>query len=187
MTNHLFRLTAAVLVVGALSVGARASAAPGGFQEDYLAQLGDVEKKLMSLEDAMPPAKMSWRPDKGVRSVSEVYLHVAFGNYGFLKSVGIDPPADAGVSADAAKWDTKTTDKAEIKKVMEKSFEHVRTSVKAIPDADLDQKIKLFGKFEMTKRAALIALIAHINEHLGQSIAYARTNKIAPPWSKKGS
>jgi hypothetical protein len=50
----------------------------------------------------------------------------------------------------------------------------------------MDKKIKLFGKFEMTERAALIGLIGHLNEHLGQSIAYARTNKIVPPWSKTG-
>jgi len=27
-------------------------------------------------------------------------------------------------------------------------------------------------------------LVAHMNEHLGQSIAYARANEIVPPWSR---
>jgi hypothetical protein len=30
----------------------------------------------------------------------------------------------------------------------------------------------------------LLQLVAHMNEHLGQSIAYARMNGIVPPWSR---
>ncbi|HEY2902759.1 MAG TPA: DinB family protein [Polyangia bacterium] len=187
MKRNLSRLTALILATAAFAVGIHARAAAGSFQEDFLGQLADVEKKLVSLEEAMPDKTMTWRPDKGVRSVSEVYLHVAFGNYAFLKFLGAEPPAEVGFAKDVDKWDKKTTDKAEIKKVLERSFEHVRATVKALPDADLDKKIKLFGKFEMTERAALIGLIGHENEHLGQSIAYARTNKIVPPWSKTGS
>jgi uncharacterized damage-inducible protein DinB len=187
MKRNLSRLVATLLAASAFAFAGHARAAAGAFQEDFLGQLGEVQKKLVSLEDAMPDKKMGWRPDKGVRSVSEVYLHVAFGNYAFLKFLGVEPPADAGFAFDVDKWDKKTTDKAEIKKILEKSFDHVRTSVKAMPDADLDKKIKLFGKYEMTERAALISLISHENEHLGQSIAYARTNKVVPPWSKTGS
>ena len=184
MTRKFLSRSAAVLVaVGALGFAARAHAE--GFKDDFLGQLDDVEKKLMSLEAAIPPAKMIWRPDKEVRSVSVVYLHVAFGNYIFLKFMGHEPPADAGFSTEGGKWDKKSTDGAEIKKIMEKSFEHVRATVKAMPDADLDKHVKMFGKFDMSIRAGLIALIGHLNEHLGQSIAYARSNKIVPPWSVK--
>ena len=31
--------------------------------------------------------------------------------------------------------------------------------------------------------AVLLQLLAHMNEHLGQSIAYARMNGVVPPWS----
>lgn len=187
MRTHLPRCLALVLVATTFAIGSHARAAAGSFQEDWLGQLGSVEKKLMSLEEATPPNKMSWRPDKGIRSFSEVYLHAAYGNYGFLKSMGFDPPADAGASVGADKWDKQTTDKEQIKKIMEKSFEHVRATVKALSDADLDKKIKLFGKFEMTERAALISLVGHLNEHMGQLVGYARMNKIVPPWSKTGA
>jgi uncharacterized damage-inducible protein DinB len=187
MRTHFPRCLALVLVASALAVGSHARAAAGSFQEDWLGQLGDVEKKLMSLEEATPPNKMSWRPDKGIRSFSEVYLHSAYGNYGFLKALGIEPPADSGFAGDGGKWDKQTTDKEQIKKIMEKSFEHVRASVKALSDADVDKKIKLFGKREMTERATLIMLIGHLNEHMGQLVAYARMNKIVPPWSKTGA
>jgi hypothetical protein len=28
-----------------------------------------------------------------------------------------------------------------------------------------------------------MTILSHLHEHLGQSIAYARTNGVAPPWS----
>jgi uncharacterized damage-inducible protein DinB len=163
---------------------APAAAAKSSFQIDFVALLDDAQKKIMSLEDAVPQAKFTWRPAPGVRSIAEAYLHIAFGNYGITKrALGKEPPADAGWEMNIEKWDKKTTDKAEIKKILEKSFDHVREAVKALPDADLEKSVNLFGS-QMTERAALIGLIAHVNEHLGQSIAYARANKVVPPWSK---
>jgi uncharacterized damage-inducible protein DinB len=81
------------------------------------------------------------------------------------------------------KWDSKTKDKAEIKKILVASFAHVHAAIGALPDADLDKVVNFFGH-DMTTRAVLIILYGHVNEHLGQSVAYARANKITPPWSK---
>jgi uncharacterized damage-inducible protein DinB len=53
-------------------------------------------------------------------------------------------------------------------------------------DADLDRKVEMFGK-ETTVRGVLMVLANHIHEHLGQSIAYARANKVVPPWSAKAA
>jgi uncharacterized damage-inducible protein DinB len=185
---RLFALAAVSLLASASLTGnargAPAPAAKSSFQDDFLAMLGDAEKKVLSLEDAVPQDKFKWRPAPGVRSISEAYLHVAFGNYTLTKiATGKEPPADSGYSMGRDKWDLQTTDKAAIKKILEKSFAHVRASVKALPDADLEKKVSFFGH-EMTARAVLIALDGHVNEHLGQSIAYARANNVTPPWSK---
>jgi uncharacterized damage-inducible protein DinB len=163
---------------------AQAAAPKSSFQTDFVNQLDDTEKKIVSLEEAVPQDKMSWRPGPGVRSISEVYLHVAFGNYGITKAfTGKEPAADAGFDGNPVKWDAKTTDKAEIKKILEKSFEYVRSSAKGLSDADLDKKVKFHGN-EVTVRQGLLVVLNHEHEHLGQSIAYARMNKIVPPWSK---
>jgi uncharacterized damage-inducible protein DinB len=161
-----------------------ATAAPArAFQTDFLGLFDDVQKKILSLEDAVPADKFKWRPAAGVRSIAEAYLHIAFGNYGITRAAsGKEPPADAGWQMDRTKWDTKTTDKAEIKKVLEKSFEHVRTVMKDVQDADLDKKVSFFGH-EMTERAAFMVLLGHLNEHMGQEVAYARANGVVPPWS----
>jgi len=179
-----------VLLLGSVATAARAAgpspaaAVQGAFQRDLLGVISYAEKQVLQLEDAVPQGKYSWRPAPGVRSIAEAYLHIAFSNYGLTKAAtGKEPPAEAGWEMNPAKWDKKTTDKAEIKRILEQSFAHVRQVVAAVPDADLDKKVSLFGN-EMTVRTVLIILAAHIDEHLGQEVAYARSNKVVPPWSK---
>jgi uncharacterized damage-inducible protein DinB len=163
---------------------ATTAAGKGALQSDLLLVLGDAQKKVLQLEDAVPQNKFNWRPAPGVRSIAEAYLHIAFGNYGLTKvATGSAPPADAGWEMNPAKWDKKTTDKAEIKKILEQSFAWSNDAIKALSDADLDKKVSFFGH-DMTARAVLIILAGHVNEHLGQEVAYARTNKVTPPWSE---
>jgi uncharacterized damage-inducible protein DinB len=160
------------------------SAAPAGaFQADLLGLLEDVQKKIMSLEDAFPQDKFKWRPAAGVRSVSEAFLHIAYGNYGLTKAAtGKEPPAAVGWSPDHAKWDGQSTDKAAIKKILADSFDYLRATVKDVSDADLDKKVSFFGH-QMTERAVLMVVLGHLNEHMGQEVAYARANGVVPPWS----
>ena len=58
------------------------NAAPkSGFRAEFLADLDDVQKKILDLAGAVPADKYTWRPNADVRSVSEVYMHIAGGNY----------------------------------------------------------------------------------------------------------
>jgi uncharacterized damage-inducible protein DinB len=173
------------MVAGGPAVAAPAAAQKtGALQADVLGVLAEVEKKILSLEDAVPQNKFDWRPAPGVRSVSEAYLHIAFANYNLIRiATGKAPPADAGLTQDRGHWDTQTTNKAKIKTILEKSFAFAHEGVQALSDADLDRKVDFFGH-PMTARAVLLVLVGHDNEHLGQSVAYARANKIVPPWSE---
>ncbi len=190
MRNIIRSVSIVGVVVGlaAVAEAAAPSSAPapaqGAFQKDLVGVVSYTEKHILELEDAIPQNKYNWRPGSGVRSVAEVFLHIAFANYGLTKAAtGKEPPAEAGWEMNPAKWDKKTTDKAEIKKILEQSFVHAKQVASAIPDTDLDKKVNLFGN-EMSERAVLIIWASHMNEHLGQEVAYARTNKIVPPWSK---
>jgi uncharacterized damage-inducible protein DinB len=163
---------------------ALAPAAKGPFQRDLLGIYSYTQNQVLQLLDAFPQNKMAWRPAPGVRSVAETFLHIAFANYGMTKmATGKEPPADAGWEMNPAKWEKKTTDKAEIKKLLEHSFAHVHEVLGAVPDSELDKMVNMMGH-EMTCRAVLIILASHMNEHLGQEVAYARMNKVVPPWSK---
>ncbi|HEY8924438.1 MAG TPA: DinB family protein [Polyangia bacterium] len=181
------------LILAVLAGGAAAApAAPtpgasekiGALQGDVLGVLADAEKKILSLEDAVPQNKLTWRPAPGVRSIAEAYLHVAFANYNMIRmATGKAPPADTAFSLDRGKWDAQTTDKAKIKDILERSFAFAHEAIRGLSDADLDRKVDFFGH-PVTVRAVLLILVGHDNEHLGQSVAYARANKIVPPWSE---
>ncbi len=142
---------------------------------DDLQQTG---KKLMDLAEAMPAEDYSWRPMEGVRSVSEVYVHVAMSNYFFLSYLGAEMPE--GFDKDAEKNMTK---KEDVKKFLQQSFADAEKFLSGYTDTDYESVVELpFGKF--TKAQLLMLIASHPHEHLGQSIAYARTNHIVPPWSK---
>jgi len=166
------------VVLGQTTAPAATAAAVSGLRADVIWQLNDLEKKLVSLAEAMPQDKFGWRPGAGVRSVSEVYMHVAGGNYFLPTLLGAKMPE--GFSREMEKT---VTEKAKVIDAMKKSFDHARKTVEATPDSDLDKKVKFFGQ-EPSERMMMIVLVSHGHEHLGQSIAYARTNGVAPPWSE---
>jgi uncharacterized damage-inducible protein DinB len=167
-------------------VAGRTQAAPakGAVQAELIAEIDQLGKQILSLEEAIPQEKFNWRPAPGVRSVGEVYLHIAFGNYNMGRmAFGKSPPEATGFTQDRKKWETQTTDKAAIKKIVAASFEWTKDMIKGMPDKDLDKKVDFFGH-EISTRAVLLDLMGHESEHLGQSIAYARSNNVTPPWSK---
>ncbi|MBI2835965.1 MAG: DinB family protein [Acidobacteria bacterium] len=170
-----------VLAIVLASLAGRAwaqeAAAPKtGIRAELIGQLDEAQSKLVELAQAMPADKYGWRPGPGVRSVSEVYMHVAGGNYMLLNFVGVKPPS--GMSREME----KISDKAKVIENLKQSFEHVRRALINTPDADLDRGVKMFGQ-DTTVRGAYLLVVTHAHEHLGQAIAYARTNGIVPPWT----
>ena len=167
------------LTVAAAAARADDAATLSGFRADAIGNMEYAAKELVSLAEAMPAEKYSWRPAPGVRSVSEVYMHVASGNYYLASFAGVKAPE--GIDRDMEK---KITDKAQVIEALKKSIAHAHAAIQNTPDSDLDTKVKFFGR-DMTKRAIFLVLVGHIHEHLGQSIAYARTNGVVPPWSQE--
>jgi uncharacterized damage-inducible protein DinB len=146
-----------------------------GIQSDFLSNFDDTQKKIISLAEAVPAEKYSWRPAEGVRSIGEVYMHIANANYGLPSALGVKPPA--GISRDLEKT---VTEKAKILEHLKTSFEHARKALASV--GDLSKPTKLFGR-DNTYGGVELLIVTHLHEHLGQSIAYARTNKVTPPWS----
>ena len=153
------------------------AAAPGGFKSEFFTDLDDVQKKILDLANAVPADKFAWRPADGVRSVSEVYTHVAGGNYFLITFLGVQPPADMPKDIE------KITDKAKVIAELQKSFDHLRSVAKNMTPADLEKPVTMFGQ-ATTQRGVYSTILNHLHEHLGQSIAYARINNVAPPWSR---
>ncbi len=169
------------IVIGAVAlIVALQTPAPAppkhGFRAEFLYDLSDVQKKIEGLAAAMPADKYTWRPAPGVRSVSEVYMHIAGGNYFLASFVGMKPPA-----YDESAFE-RINDKARVLAELRKSFDHIRLAALTASDSDLDKPIKMFGT-DTTVRGAFMTALNHLHEHLGQSIAYARMNGVVPPWT----
>ena len=148
-----------------------------GFRLEFLRGYDDLEKKFLSLAEAFPDEKYTWRPMDGVRSVGEILGHVAGGNYGYGVWLGVQPPA--GVDRQGLE---KMTDKSKLIEAIKNSFDHYRQAVLKIPDEDLEKAVKMLNR-QGTIREALLFVAAHQPEHLGQLIAYARMNGVVPPWT----
>ncbi|MBK9064638.1 MAG: DinB family protein [Acidobacteria bacterium] len=173
--------TASALVLTALVLATSFAAAQTvvtGFRAEFYAQQDGVEKELLGLAEATPPEKFGWRPAEGVRSVSEVYMHLVGANYMLPSFNGVKAPE--GISPGMEK---SVTEKAAVIAEMKKSFEHLRSAIASTKDADLDKPVKFFGR-DSTVRGLYLTVANHEHEHLGQSIAYARMNGIVPPWSQ---
>ena len=156
-------------------------AAPtSGPRAEFLSELKGEEEKFLRLAGATPAEKYTWRPAPDVRSIAEVYLHVAAANYNLPHLIGTAPPE----GFQAKGFDKSTTDKAKVIQIVQDSFTHMREAVIRMPDADLEKQLDWFGGSKNTERGILLFIMRHMGEHLGQSIAYARMNGIVPPWTE---
>src|SRR5229473_4712259 len=110
-----------------------ANAAPtSGVRAEFLNELKIQEDKFVQLAQAVPAEKYTWRPAEGVRSVSEVYLHVATANYNLPHVFGVAPPLGFKVQG----FEKSTTDKAKVVGTLKDSFAHMRQAVLNMPDSD---------------------------------------------------
>jgi uncharacterized damage-inducible protein DinB len=159
---------------------AAAASAVTGARGEFLAEVVYYEQRYTRLAEAVPAEKYSWRPGVGVRSIGEVFAHIATANYGIAGALGT--PLPAGI--DPKTINAAAGDKAKTIQTLKDSFAHFRVAILAIKDADLNSAQKMFGQ-ETTVRGAFFLVTGHFGEHLGQSIAYARENGIVPPWTEE--
>ena len=149
------------------------------FVKEAQSLASNTAEKFAGLAEAMPADKYTYRPAEGVRSVSEVYLHVASANYFVSRALGKMPPEGLNLRG----LEKSTTDKQEIVSRLKMSFDHLNSAMGQFGAGDEEKPLRLFGQ-ETTARGAMTMAIGHLGEHLGQSVAYARVNGVVPPWNQ---
>lgn len=169
-----------------LAIALATPAAAQGLMGDMHRDVNEVQKKVIDLARAMPEGSYSWRPGTGVRSVGEVFLHIASDNYLIPIAMGMPAPAASGITSDfatAAAFEKKVMTRDQIVAELEASFAHLHQGMAKTTDANLTETIKFFGQ-DWTRQRAMVLTVTHLHEHLGQLIAYARANNVTPPWSR---
>jgi uncharacterized damage-inducible protein DinB len=158
---------------------ALAGQAPEGIWQGYDGEWKHVSQQLIALAEATPAEQYSWRPAPGVRSTSEVYMHVAIANFYLLSVTGPKMPADLNQNMEKT-----VTSKAGVIMWLKRSLDAVKAAHVATTTKDLERKVKIADR-EATVDGMYLRIIIHANEHMGQLIAYARMTGVMPPWSKE--
>lgn len=163
----------------AFNVSAADSPFEAAFRTSLLKSLDEPSGKIISLAEAIPEASYGWRPMEGVASVLDVLVHLTETNLSLGARLGGTPPA--GLDRKTVKSAMKT--KAEALAVTKQGIQFVREVLSTMAASDLIPEVNVFGSKAPKLRVALLPA-DHAHEHLGQLIAYARMNRIVPPWSK---
>ena len=163
-----------LLVITSMSF---AQDAPDLFQ-GYDGEWHHVSEQLIALAEATPPERFAWRPATGVRSTSEVYIHIVRANFLMLDAIGSKMPADLKDG-----METTLTSKDDVIRWLKRSLQAVKAARAAETAADLQRKTKFFNT-DTTVDHIFLRIIVHNNEHMGQLVAYARMTGVVPPWSR---
>ena len=156
----------------------QAQSAPTDFRDEVMRHFAQSTGKVIQLAHAMPAERYGWSPGEGVAPVAQVYMHIARYNYLYLtRELGL--PLPPHIAMDTME---EVTDKTKVTAMLEESVEFVEHHIKAMRESDVTRMTHQYGR-DVAGWAVLFQLVAHMNEHLGQSIAYARMNGVVPPWS----
>ena len=147
---------------------------PPGLGGGYQGELEHLSRQILQLAEATPEDKFSWRPAPGVMSIAEVYTHMYTGNYMLLEQVGHKAPSDLTLNP---------KDKGEILRWLKDSFLEVKKRHAATTPEQMQRPLKFLNSVDSKVENVYLRILAHMAEHMGQSIAYARMNGIVPPWS----
>ena len=168
----------ALLIGLALSSSLLAETAPEGIWQGYDGEWKHVSQQLIELAEATPQDKFAWRPASGVRSTSEVYMHIVMANFYLLSVTGPKMPADL-----KSGMEKTVTSKAEVITWLKRSLEAVKEDHLAEKPADLGRRVHIADR-DATVDGMYLRILVHANEHMGQLIAYARMTGVTPPWAK---
>ena len=181
-TERVMPSIAAVIVVAIVFMSApvaQGQTTPAGFRGEFLHQFDQSMAKIVALAEAVPAEKFAGRPLPAVMPLAQMFAHIATYNYEYpARAMGI--PAPAGIDRDTLE---RITQKSQVVALLRRSADHVRQTVRGMPESQLAQQTTLYGR-RVPQWAVLLQLIAHMDDHLGQTIAYSRVIGVVPPWSR---
>jgi uncharacterized damage-inducible protein DinB len=140
--------------------------------------LQQMQQKFVSLAQAIPQEKYSWKPSEGVRNVGEIFLHTAAASFNFPPLMG----TAAAAGFDGKNFEKSTADKAKIVDWLNRSFAYSINSVQSMSNADFAKLLPKLGP-QANAGDVVYLMVVHDHEMLGQAIAYARSIGVVPPWT----
>jgi len=174
MKKILTQYVVCALAVALMVPLAPAQSQPAGLQAAFAKDAGTLSDKFTGLARVMS-GKYDWKPGQGVRSAGDVFNLI-------VKENGLLAGVLSGTSNTGAP-PAPITDPEKMQEALKASYVNLQKAITTLSDNDLQTTVKLFGR-DWTKQEAVMHILEDQHEHLGQSIAYARSNGVVPPWSK---
>lgn len=174
-----------VVVAAALALGTVVGVQPAAAQSWHDVQVADIETmhgKFKGLAEAFDESQYDWRPMEGVRSVREVLGLAVAEAHLFPTGWGYDAPSTSEPGFMAELERAGSLSREEMIRELDTSFAFLIEVVRDMPEAKRMEQGSYFGQ-PMPVHASIATAMADMHEHLGQLIAYARTNHVVPPWS----
>lgn len=170
MTRRLFSVALALALFTPLAVS-------GQSVSESLTGLFNVTKtNVMASAEMLDEELYSFRPTDEVRSMGELFAHIANAQYSFCSTAaGEQSPATEN-------FEESRTTKAQILEALEMGFGYCDEVYANMTDADGARTLSFFTG-PNTAHGVLAFNAAHNYEHYGNLVTYMRLNGITPPSS----
>ncbi len=164
---------AAALFVSAAVLGAQ-TPPKNPIIETSKALFGIAKNDVLKSVDKVPDELWNYQPTPQVRTMGQLFAHIADGQYEFCS---------AAIEDNTSKDVEKTLkSKAEIVGALKDAFAYCDAAYAKLTDAKAGEMVKFFGR-----NAARIGImdfnVAHTMEHYGNLVTYMRLKNIVPPSS----
>jgi uncharacterized damage-inducible protein DinB len=135
----------------------------------------NVKGFITKAAEQVPPDKYGYAPVKGVRTMGQLFGHIANSTAMFCNTASGMQMATGG---DAE----KLTAKADIQKALATGFSACDHAFQMINAGSANEPIKLFNQAH-TRIGVMAFNNAHMYEHYGNVVTYMRINGMVPPSS----
>ena len=136
-----------------------------------------AKNNIQRSADKIPENLWSFQPTPEVRTVAQLFAHIADGQYEFCGAASEGKAVDKGIEKTA-----KT--KADIVAALKESFAYCDAAYTKMTDASAAEMVSFFGR-QVTRIGAMDFNIAHTMEHYGNLVTYMRLKNIVPPSSER--
>ena len=172
-----------LVAVAGLCTSTSVQAQMQSWKDVQVADLEGMKEKFIGLANAFSEAQWEYRPMEGVRSVKDVLALMIAETHMFPVAWGYQPPAGAAAGFGPEMQRVNGMSRAQILEQLGPSFDHMIGILRGMDEAKRGESSSYFGR-QMPVHANVATAMADMHEHLGQLIAYARANRVVPPWSR---
>ena len=181
MNRKMVRVASALAL--ALCIPSMGAAQMQSWKDVQVADLESMKGKFVGLANAFSAEQWEYVPMEGVRSTKDVFALMIAETHMFPVGWGFDPPAGAAAGFGPEMQRVSALSRAQILAQLGPSFDHMIGIVRGMNEAKRMESSTYFGR-QMPVHANIATAMADMHEHLGQLIAYARANRVVPPWSR---